>query len=204
MYYLRKFAEDFRSARHALRNWNLLELRDKPEEMAKTFRGKFLAVFILAGPFVGVAMAISTVLQFKTRDPFVGLIVFLVCTQILCTIAFQVLWMIANAKLYLRDYRTWGQRIIRGILDVFPVQWKGFQVWLMLYLVAIPINTAIIFLLKWSVPDIAHFVPMGPVAGVIDVILFQPPFIRAMGDFFEQQSHVLAKRYGLQPVQAAS
>ena len=204
LYYLRKLVEDLRSARHAIVNWNMLEMRDKPDELAKAFRGKFLAVFFLAGPFAVVAMAISTVVQFQTRDPFLGLILFLALTQILCTIAFQVLWMIANARLYMNDYKSWWPRIKHNVLDVFPAQWTGFQAWLVIYLVAIPLNTLIIFLLKWTVPDIAHYVPMGPVAGLIDVLLFQPPFIRAMGDIFEKHSHVLARRYCTGPAQLAS
>lgn len=202
-YHVRKIIEDFRAAKHALKNRDLDTISHDEVEFAHALRGRLFACFMLAGAPAGLGPIIGTFVQYQTGKPTLALWVGIVSANILNTVAFQIVWWLAHRKMYARTAPTpWG-RFQSFERDILKLQWDGFRLALIIIAVTGPVATAVIELLNHFAPDVSRVVPFPLLTSWVEILLLQSSLVRLMGDLFERHSHRLAKNH-LTPVPEAS
>lgn len=190
MYHLRKLWEDLQSLVAALKSFT--GETATIEELGSAFRGKLLACFYLSGPLSFVSLAASVYLQRKTQNPFVGQYSEQAMSMVFCTLAYQVFWALGNRGLYRGTLR---ERFVAFEKDMLPVHGNGIKIGMSFNLVVWPVTSAILFGVQLLNRQAAVNIPAALVQGVINTVFVQPTFMRAMGDFFERWSRVLAERH---------
>jgi hypothetical protein len=202
-YHIRKIVEDFRAAKHALRNRDLDTLSHNEVEFAHALRGRLFACFMLAGAPAGLGPIIGTFVQYQTGKPTLALWVGIISANILNTVSFQVVWWFAHRKMYARTAPTAIGRFKSFEHDILRLQWDGFRLALIIIAVTGPVATAVIELLNHFAPQVSKVVPFPLLTSWTEILLLQSSLVRLMGDLFERHSHRLAQNH-LTPVPEAS
>lgn len=194
-YHWHRFKEDLRASRYALRKLDFAEIRRNRDSLATLFRGRFFACFWLAGSLFGVFGAvIGTGVQVATANPLLALFVTFVGTNLLGTVGLQVVWKTAHWNLYKAQSKSFWGRIVLLERDLLPMQWKGFLVVCVFFVLMLPLNFGIAKVLELH-EGLSRFVPMGILAPALDLLIINSPLVRIMGDLFEQQGKRLADHY---------
>lgn len=194
-YHFRKMAEDFSAAYHALRNWNFTGLRSRRDALAKAFRGKFFAAFFFSGGFGLVAAGLATSVQYQTRNPYLSVVLTLVFSLVLTTMAFQAFWAVANVDFYRATASGFWGRFKQLQRDLWPIHATALRVAPVFASIAIPVNTLIAWLFSLLPNEVGAYIPMPPIVLIVNWLIIDGTFIRIMCDRFDTQSQVMADQY---------
>jgi hypothetical protein len=192
LYHWRKIREDVSASRAALKNWHLSEISD-PCTFEKAARGKLFSTFVIAGLISMIALPAGAAVQAATANAYWGLAATIVTGQTVAFLAYQAIWFSSNRDLY----RTGSvfQNFRRLQHDLLPMQWEGLKIVSLFISLGLPFLAVISWLLQHFAPGAVRVVPISVIAAVLDALLFNSNFVRAMGNLFEKHARVLTRRY---------
>lgn len=194
-YHLRKIVDDLKAARHALAERDLDRIRHDEEALARAFRGRMFATFLLSGMFGVMGPLFGTAFQYSTGNPTEGFFVGLIIANLFGTIGYQIIWHTAHRRMYKdRSRSLWG-RFVALERDLLSLQWDGMRYTALFLLVTVPIMLLIIKGLEWAAAPVAKAIPFAVIGPMVEMIFIHSSLVRVMGDLFERHSHRVAHNY---------
>lgn len=193
-YHVRKLIEDLRAMWSMLRSFKSEGPPDKAA-LAEIFRGKLLATFFMAGPFSWIGFGLSYMLQQRFKNPYIGQYSQVAFNMIFTTLAFQIIWALANGPVYRRAGRTFRERFVAIERDLLPVHWGGIKIGMTFNAITWPLTSFILFIIALINRGASVAIPAAVVSTTLDYAFVNPTFMRLMGDFFQHWSEVLAERH---------
>lgn len=194
-YHLRKIVDDLKSAKHALAARDLDSIRQDEEALARAFRGRMFATFLLSGAFGMFGPLLGTAFQYSTGNPTEGFLLGLLIANVFGTLGYQIIWYAAHRKMYHARAKTFGARFMALERDLLPLQWDGLRYTLLFLLLTVPIMLLIIKGFEWLAAPAAKVIPFAVLGPMIEMVVIHSSLVRVMGDLFERHSHRVAHRY---------
>ena len=194
-YHLRKILDDLKAAKHALSERDLDKIRDDEEALARAFRGRMFATFLLSGAFGVFGPLLGTVFQYSTGNPTEGFFVGLIIANLFGTIGYQVIWYTAHRSMYRDRAKTFGGRFLALEKDLLSLQWDGMRYTALFLLVSVPIMLLLIKGIEWMAAPVARVIPFAVIGPMVEMIFIHSSLVRVMGDLFERHSHRVAHNY---------
>ncbi len=194
-YHWHSFRDDLKAARHALANRELDELRDDPIALAKAFRGRMFACYVLAGPFGAIGLIAGTAIQYIWKNPYFGYLSTVIINNIIITVVFQIIWAVAHKRLYAEEVESrseWFQSLQR---DLLPVQLRAFKYALLVMVFVVPFIIGTIKLVEIISVKAALAIPFAPLGAALELAVQNVTLVRLIGDLFDRHSKVLAERH---------
>lgn len=196
-YHWRKIKEDFRASIHALRNRDLVVLKNDEASLAHAVRGRLLATYFMVGPFGMLGPIAGAFFQYKLAQhfPWVSVASFFITIligNIFSIIGFQIIWALSANPLY-------RHRVFFDILlfwrDLLPLQANGFKRWAGANVILMPLCTVMLSLIDRFAPAFAKAVPVGVLTPMLEIVFVHTSLIRLMGDLFERESRRIAANH---------
>lgn len=202
-YHLRKFIEDFKAAKHALKNRNLRKIAHDYEAFAQALRGRMFASLMLGGIGTALAPLIGTWFQFATGKAVLAIWIGVLLSQVINTVVFQTIWWFAHSDMYRWKHATLWDRFKAFERDLLPLNWGGFRVALVFIFISLTILSSIVAMIEHHFPQVARVVPFPILAQVLEIALLHSTMLRLLGDLFERHSHKIAARHLMPMTEAA-
>jgi len=194
-YHLRKIVDDFKAARHALAERDLDRIRHDEDALARAFRGRMFATFLLSGMFGVMGPIFGSAFQYSTGNPTEGFFVGLIIANLFGTIGYQIIWYTAHRRMYKdRSGSFWG-RFMALEKDLLALQWDGMRYTALFLLVTVPIMLLLIKGIEWVAAPVAKAIPFAVIGPMVEMIFIHSSLVRVMGDLFERHSHRVAHNY---------
>lgn len=191
-YHIRKLVDDVKAAHHALGNLDLAGIRHDEEALARAFRGRLFATFLLSGLFGVFGPVVGTLFQFISGHPIEAFLVGLVIANLFGTIGFQIIWYVAHRRLYAARQKSGLMRFVSLERDLLPMQWDGIRYTALFLLITVPIMLIIIKVLMTYAEPVARVLPFPVLAVVVEFLVIHSSLVRVMGDLFERHAHRIA------------
>jgi len=194
-YHAHKIVEDIRSIGVAISQRKAFGPNLGMNELAHALRGHLFGSFFVSGGFSWIGFLTGAIVQARTGNPFIGLLVTICVGHLAATAAFQTVWWLDHRAIYRSSMPSVWRCVWEMEKDLWPIHAAGFRIALTFGLVTVPLNaTWLLVLSRWA-PVLAQKLPSGIWVAIIDLILVHTTFVRLMGDLFERHSHVLALRF---------
>lgn len=202
-YHLRKFVEDFKAAKHALRNRNLRKIAHDYEAFAQALRGRMFASLMVGGGAAALGPIIGTWFQYATGKVLLAFWIGIILSQVFNTLAFQIVWWLTHSSMYKWKHTGFVDRFKAFERDMLPLQWEGFRLAMIIVFISVTVLSSLLALVEHFFPQIAKVVPFPLLAQWLEIAFLHSSLLRLMGDLFERHSHKIAARH-LMPLTEAS
>lgn len=204
-YHVRRFIEDLKSTRAALKMWQLDRAADE-SALRVAIRGKLFGTYLAGGMFAGTGAPVAYAVQIATGNAFLGIVIGMIWANMIGLLAFQTIWSVTNRTFYERRVGGFVDRWRAMLRDLWPMQWKSIKIAVGLNCVLLPIAKLVVIAFEHFFPSAVRFIPIPFLVTLTEAFLINSTLLRLMGDLFDRHSRALAARYSpsLSPTRAAS
>lgn len=194
-YHLRQMREDLRLMLQAFKNRKEFAIPHSEEELQQLFRGRLSICFFLSGPFAFVGASIGGVVQYATRNPYLGVAGTILGIFFVTSLTYQFFWWLDNRRIYSLDGRFGRREFLNMQRDLWPVHLFGAKTGFTFALLSAPIVAVIVGAIQLVSSRFAESFPAPILVLVVDWIVVQGTFVRIMGDFFDRYARSLASKH---------
>ncbi len=193
-YHVRKFLEDIKSTRAALKMWQLDKAEDE-NSLRNAIRGKLFGTYLAGGLFAGTGPPVAYGVQLATGNAFLGVVCGNMWAIVVGLLAFQSIWSFTNKDFYERRYGGFVARWKAMLIDLWPMQKKSIYIALGMNVIMLPLAKIVVVLFEWILPGGIRFLPIPFLITLTEAVLINSTLLRLMGDLFDRHSRTIARRH---------